>query len=88
MQILFLRQVRPCRCTYTHPCTCPWVYCTRSLGNAEGAQSKMMDVALKAAQRSLTIVRLNQLEGDLVVHGRAEKSLVIYSCAGEEVILF
>ncbi|OJA14434.1 hypothetical protein AZE42_08182 [Rhizopogon vesiculosus] len=45
-------------------------------GNAEGAQSEMMDAAVEAAQRGLAVVRLKQ--GDPVVYGRA----------GEEVLFF
>ncbi|KAG1748811.1 tetrapyrrole methylase [Suillus occidentalis] len=43
-------------------------------GNTEGAQSEIMDTAVEAARRGLTVVRLKQ--GDPVVYGRA----------GEEVL--
>ncbi|KAH7886360.1 uroporphyrin-III C-methyltransferase [Phlebopus sp. FC_14] len=45
-------------------------------GNADGAQSEMMEAAVEAASRGLTVVRLKQ--GDPVVYGRA----------GEEVLYF
>ncbi|TFK42235.1 uroporphyrin-III C-methyltransferase [Crucibulum laeve] len=45
-------------------------------GNAEGAQMEMMEAAIEAANRGLTVVRLKQ--GDPVVYGRA----------GEEVLYF
>ncbi|KZT27621.1 uroporphyrin-III C-methyltransferase [Neolentinus lepideus HHB14362 ss-1] len=45
-------------------------------GNAEGAQNEMMEAAVEAANRGLTVVRLKQ--GDPTVYGRA----------GEEVLYF
>ncbi|TFK56938.1 uroporphyrin-III C-methyltransferase [Heliocybe sulcata] len=45
-------------------------------GNAEGAQTEMMEAAVEAANRGLTVVRLKQ--GDPTVYGRA----------GEEVLYF
>ncbi|OJA09810.1 hypothetical protein AZE42_06457 [Rhizopogon vesiculosus] len=71
------RQVHPCRCTYTHPCTPRYAHCMYVLGSAEGAQSEMMDAALKAARRSITVVRLNQR--DPVVHGRTKQSALFPS---------
>ncbi|KXN86011.1 putative uroporphyrinogen-III C-methyltransferase [Leucoagaricus sp. SymC.cos] len=45
-------------------------------GNADGAQQEMMEAAVEAAKKGLTVVRLKQ--GDPVVYGRA----------GEEVLYF
>ncbi|PPR07514.1 hypothetical protein CVT24_006883 [Panaeolus cyanescens] len=45
-------------------------------GNAEGAQAELMEAAVEAANKGLTVVRLKQ--GDPVVYGRA----------GEEVLYF
>ncbi|KAG1738565.1 tetrapyrrole methylase [Suillus occidentalis] len=55
-------------------------------GNAEGAQSEMMDAAIEAARRGLTVVRLKQ--GDPVVYGRAGEEVLFFRAHGFNRSLF
>ncbi|KAG2110697.1 uroporphyrin-III C-methyltransferase, partial [Suillus clintonianus] len=52
-------------------------------GNAEGAQSEMMDAAVEAAQRGLTVVR----QGDPVVYGRAGEEVLFFRAHGFEPLV-
>ncbi|KAG7092193.1 hypothetical protein E1B28_008561 [Marasmius oreades] len=54
-------------------------------GNAEGAQNEMMEVAVDAARRGLTVVRLKQ--GDPVVYGRAGEEVLYFRERGFEPIV-
>ncbi|KAG1748818.1 uroporphyrin-III C-methyltransferase [Suillus occidentalis] len=54
-------------------------------GNAEGAQSEMMDAAIEAARRGLTVVRLKQ--GDPVVYGRAGEEVLFFRAHGFEPLV-
>jgi uroporphyrin-III C-methyltransferase len=54
-------------------------------GNAEGAQSEMMDAAVEAARRGLTVVRLKQ--GDPVVYGRAGEEVLFFRAHGFEPLV-
>ncbi|KAJ6611511.1 tetrapyrrole methylase [Mycena sp. CBHHK59/15] len=54
-------------------------------GNAEGAQNEMMEAAIEAARRGLTVVRLKQ--GDPVVYGRAGEEVLHFRAHGFEPIL-
>ncbi|KAF8204246.1 uroporphyrin-III C-methyltransferase [Mycena galopus ATCC 62051] len=54
-------------------------------GNAEGAQNEMMEAAVEAAQRGLTVVRLKQ--GDPVVYGRAGEEVLYFRAHGFEPIV-
>ncbi|CAK5279286.1 unnamed protein product [Mycena citricolor] len=54
-------------------------------GNAEGAQSEMMEAAIEAANRGLTVVRLKQ--GDPVVYGRAGEEVLYFRERGYESIV-
>ncbi|KAJ7784803.1 hypothetical protein B0H14DRAFT_3163922 [Mycena olivaceomarginata] len=51
-------------------------------GNAEGAQNEMMEAAVEAAQRGLTVIRLKQ--GDPVVYGRAGEEVLYFRAHGFE----
>ncbi|KAG2140173.1 tetrapyrrole methylase, partial [Suillus clintonianus] len=54
-------------------------------GNAEGAQSEMMDAAVEAARRGLTVVRLQQ--GNPVVHVHVGKELLFFRARGFEPLV-
>ncbi|KAF5357577.1 hypothetical protein D9758_007455 [Tetrapyrgos nigripes] len=54
-------------------------------GNAEGAQTEMMEAAIEAARRGLTVVRLKQ--GDPVVYGRAGEEVLYFRERGFEPIV-
>ncbi|KAJ6541669.1 uroporphyrin-III C-methyltransferase [Mycena capillaripes] len=54
-------------------------------GNAEGAQTEMMEAAVEAAQRGLTVVRLKQ--GDPVVYGRAGEEVLYFRAHGFESVV-
>ncbi|KAG1763933.1 uroporphyrin-III C-methyltransferase [Suillus occidentalis] len=54
-------------------------------GNAEGAQSEMMDAAVEAARRGLTVVRLKQ--GDPVVYGRGGEEVLFFRAHGFEPLV-
>ncbi|KAJ6479195.1 uroporphyrin-III C-methyltransferase [Mycena vitilis] len=54
-------------------------------GNAEGAQSEMMEAAVEAANRGLTVVRLKQ--GDPVVYGRAGEEVLYFRARGFEPVV-
>ncbi|KAI9566377.1 uroporphyrin-III C-methyltransferase [Boletus coccyginus] len=49
-------------------------------GNADGAQSEMMEAAVEAANRGLTVVRLKQ--GDPIVYARAGEELAYFRAHG------
>ncbi|ESK88424.1 uroporphyrin-iii c-methyltransferase [Moniliophthora roreri MCA 2997] len=54
-------------------------------GNAEGAQNEMMEAAVEAAKRGLTVVRLKQ--GDPVVYGRAGEEVLYFRERGFEPVV-
>ncbi|RXW23086.1 hypothetical protein EST38_g2765 [Candolleomyces aberdarensis] len=54
-------------------------------GNAEGAQMEMMEAAIEAANRGLTVVRLKQ--GDPVVYGRAGEEVLYFRSHGFEPLI-
>ncbi|KAF7971031.1 hypothetical protein HWV62_22231 [Athelia sp. TMB] len=54
-------------------------------GNAEGAQNEMMEAAVEAAGRGLTVVRLKQ--GDPVVYGRAGEEVLYFRARGYEPVV-
>ncbi|KAJ7292636.1 uroporphyrin-III C-methyltransferase [Mycena rebaudengoi] len=54
-------------------------------GNAEGAQNEMMEAAIEAAKRGLTVVRLKQ--GDPVVYGRAGEEVLYFRSHGFEPLV-
>ncbi|KAF8167187.1 uroporphyrin-III C-methyltransferase [Crassisporium funariophilum] len=54
-------------------------------GNAEGAQIEMMEAAVEAAHRGLTVVRLKQ--GDPVVYGRAGEEVLYFRSHGFEPLV-
>ncbi|KAG6812428.1 hypothetical protein H0H92_002894 [Tricholoma furcatifolium] len=54
-------------------------------GNAEGAQMEMMEAAVEAAKRGLTVVRLKQ--GDPVVYGRAGEEVLYFRAHGFEPLV-
>ncbi|KAJ7639251.1 uroporphyrin-III C-methyltransferase [Roridomyces roridus] len=54
-------------------------------GNAEGAQNEMMEAAVEAANRGLTVVRLKQ--GDPVVYGRAGEEVLYFRAHGFESVV-
>ncbi|PPQ89962.1 hypothetical protein CVT25_009602 [Psilocybe cyanescens] len=54
-------------------------------GNAEGAQTEMMEAAIEAAKRGLTVVRLKQ--GDPVVYGRAGEEVLYFRSHGFEPLV-
>ncbi|KAG6919095.1 hypothetical protein DXG01_009348 [Tephrocybe rancida] len=54
-------------------------------GNAEGAQMEMMEAAIEAARRGLTVVRLKQ--GDPVVYGRAGEEVLYFRAHGFEPVI-
>ncbi|KAI6024573.1 uroporphyrin-III C-methyltransferase [Pisolithus marmoratus] len=54
-------------------------------GNADGAQTEMMEAALEAARRGLTVVRLKQ--GDPVVYGRAGEEILYFRSHGIEPLV-
>ncbi|KAF8844242.1 hypothetical protein BDN67DRAFT_944103 [Paxillus ammoniavirescens] len=49
-------------------------------GNADGAQAEMMEAAVEAAHRGLTVVRLKQ--GDPIVYGRAGEEILYFRSHG------
>ncbi|KAG2066997.1 uroporphyrin-III C-methyltransferase [Suillus decipiens] len=62
-------------------------------GNAEGAQSEMMDAAIEAARRGLTVVRVCSIPHLLHTKTMISSQLkqgdpVVYGRAGEEVLFF
>ncbi|KIY65937.1 uroporphyrin-III C-methyltransferase [Cylindrobasidium torrendii FP15055 ss-10] len=54
-------------------------------GNADGAQNEMMEAAVEAARRGLTVVRLKQ--GDPVVYGRAGEEVLYFRSHGFESLV-
>lgn len=54
-------------------------------GNAERAQTEMMEAAVEAARQGLTVVRLKQ--GDPAVYGRAGEEILYFREAGFEPIV-
>ncbi|KAG6333809.1 hypothetical protein ID866_5279 [Astraeus odoratus] len=54
-------------------------------GNADGAQTEMMEAAIEAAKRGLTVVRLKQ--GDPVVYGRAGEEVLYFRSHGFEPLV-
>ncbi|KAJ7157299.1 uroporphyrin-III C-methyltransferase [Mycena filopes] len=54
-------------------------------GNAEGAQMEMMEAAVEAARRGLTVVRLKQ--GDPIVYGRAGEEVLYFRAHGFEPVV-
>ncbi|KAH9950961.1 uroporphyrin-III C-methyltransferase [Amylocystis lapponica] len=54
-------------------------------GNADGAQNELMEAAVEAAKRGLTIVRLKQ--GDPSVYGRAGEEVLYFRAQGFEPIV-
>ncbi|KAJ3574350.1 hypothetical protein NP233_g1827 [Leucocoprinus birnbaumii] len=54
-------------------------------GNADGAQQEMMEAAIEAAQKGLTVVRLKQ--GDPIVYGRAGEEVLYFRKYGFEPII-
>ncbi|THH32819.1 hypothetical protein EUX98_g1311 [Antrodiella citrinella] len=54
-------------------------------GNADGAQNELMEVAIEAANRGLTVVRLKQ--GDPSVYGRAGEEVLYFRAHGYEPIV-
>ena len=62
-------------------------------GNAEGAQSEMMDAAVEAARRGLTVVRVRSSSpsidrGAYFISQLKQGDPVVYGRAGEEVLFF
>ncbi|CAL1694694.1 unnamed protein product [Somion occarium] len=54
-------------------------------GNADGAQMELMEAAVEAANRGLTVVRLKQ--GDPTVYGRAGEEVLYFRAHGYEPIV-
>ncbi|KAF7302419.1 Uroporphyrin-III c-methyltransferase [Mycena chlorophos] len=54
-------------------------------GNADGAQMEMMEAAVEAAKRGLTVVRLKQ--GDPVLYGRAGEEILYFRAHGFEPVV-
>ncbi|KAI0673838.1 uroporphyrin-III C-methyltransferase [Trametes maxima] len=54
-------------------------------GNAEGAQLELMEAAVEAAKRGLTVVRLKQ--GDPTVYGRAGEEVIYFRARGFEPVV-
>ncbi|EIW64470.1 uroporphyrin-III C-methyltransferase [Trametes versicolor FP-101664 SS1] len=54
-------------------------------GNAEGAQMELMEAAIEAANRGLTVVRLKQ--GDPTVYGRAGEEVIYFRARGFEPVV-
>ncbi|KAF9449997.1 hypothetical protein P691DRAFT_508533 [Macrolepiota fuliginosa MF-IS2] len=54
-------------------------------GNADGAQQEMMEAAIEAANKGLTVVRLKQ--GDPVVYGRAGEEVLYFRSHGFEPLV-
>ncbi|KAI0830882.1 uroporphyrin-III C-methyltransferase [Trametes gibbosa] len=54
-------------------------------GNAEGAQIELMEAAVEAASRGLTVVRLKQ--GDPTVYGRAGEEVIYFRARGFEPVV-
>ncbi|TFK18158.1 uroporphyrin-III C-methyltransferase [Coprinopsis marcescibilis] len=54
-------------------------------GNAEAAQTEMMEAAVEAANRGLNVVRLKQ--GDPVVYGRAGEEVLYFRARGFEPLV-
>ncbi|KAI9066461.1 uroporphyrin-III C-methyltransferase [Trametes sanguinea] len=54
-------------------------------GNAEGAQMELMEAAVEAAKRGLTVVRLKQ--GDPTVYGRAGEEVIYFRSHGFEPVV-
>ncbi|THG96309.1 hypothetical protein EW026_g5504 [Hermanssonia centrifuga] len=54
-------------------------------GNADGAQNELMEAAVEAARRGLTVVRLKQ--GDPTVYGRAGEEVLYFRAHGFEPVV-
>ncbi|RPD64650.1 uroporphyrin-III C-methyltransferase [Lentinus tigrinus ALCF2SS1-7] len=54
-------------------------------GNADGAQNELMEAAIEAARRGLTVVRLKQ--GDPTVYGRAGEEVLYFRAHGFEPVV-
>ncbi|KAI1790911.1 uroporphyrin-III C-methyltransferase [Ganoderma leucocontextum] len=54
-------------------------------GNADGAQQELMEAAVEAAKRGLTVVRLKQ--GDPTVYGRAGEEVLYFRARGFEPVV-
>ncbi|KAM5539972.1 hypothetical protein V8D89_006475 [Ganoderma adspersum] len=54
-------------------------------GNADGAQQELMEAAVEAAKRGLTVVRLKQ--GDPTVYGRAGEEVLYFRAHGFEPVV-
>ncbi|EMD42267.1 hypothetical protein CERSUDRAFT_147974 [Gelatoporia subvermispora B] len=54
-------------------------------GNADGAQNELMEAAVEAARRGLTVVRLKQ--GDPSVYGRAGEEVLYFRARGFEPVV-
>ncbi|KAI0783155.1 uroporphyrin-III C-methyltransferase [Abortiporus biennis] len=54
-------------------------------GNADGAQNELMELAIEAANRGLTVVRLKQ--GDPTVYGRAGEEVLYFRERGYEAVV-
>ena len=67
------------------PSTIPLVIAKKFPGNAEGAQSELMALAVEGAQRGETVVRLKQ--GDVYLYGRGGEEVLYFREAGFEPIV-